>query len=109
MTRLLPSLPRGTHASGHDASIVALLRAIAGRGSLSHADLAHDTRAQLVLGDLVTNAYVDLADGKPMPRGWATLNLVVSPAGVAVIRAADAAERRELDRHDAGKSWVIAI
>jgi hypothetical protein len=91
MTRPCPTLPRGTHASGHDAAIVALLRwAQVHDGPFCAGDLGEDAR--LTLDALVLNRYVACADGRSMPRGWRLCAFVVSPAGLAVLTRADAAE-----------------
>jgi hypothetical protein len=91
MTRACPTLPRGLHASGHDAAIVALLRWACTRADpFAASDLGEDAR--LTLDAAVLNRYVACADGRPLPRGWRLCEFVVSPAGHAVLVRADAAE-----------------
>ena len=91
MTGACPTLPRGTHPSGHDAAIVALLRWARGHAApFTAAALGED--ACLTLDALVLNRYVARADGGPIPQGWRPCAFVVSPAGLAVLARADAAE-----------------
>jgi hypothetical protein len=92
MTRpACPALPRGRHACGHRADIVALLRWARARGApFAAADLSEDGR--FALDSLVVNRYVAPADGGPIPQGWRTVAFVVSDAGHAVLSRADAAE-----------------
>lgn len=86
-----PPLPRGTHPSGHDAAIVALLRwAHEHAVPFTAAELGEDAR--LTLDALVLNRYVARADGEPIPQGWRPCAFVLSPAGLAVLARADAAE-----------------
>ena len=91
MMRRGPALPRGTHPSGHDAAIVALLRWADARGTpFTAAALGEDAR--LTMDALVLNCYLACADGEPIPQGWRPCAFVVSPAGLAVLARAAAAE-----------------
>jgi hypothetical protein len=91
MTHPCPALPRGTHVSGHDAAIVALLRWARARDApFAASDLGEDAR--LTLDALVLNRYVASADAGPIPRGWRLYTFVLSPAGLAVLARADAVE-----------------
>jgi hypothetical protein len=86
-----PTLPRGTHPSGHDAGIVALLRwAHAHAAPFTAAELREDAR--FTMDALVLNRYVARADGEPIPQGWRPCAFVISPGGLAVLARADAAE-----------------
>jgi hypothetical protein len=91
VSEICPALPRGTHASGHDAAIVALLRWARSREcSFAASDLGEDAR--LTLDALVLNRYVACADARPIPRGWRLCVFVISAAGLDVLARADAAE-----------------
>jgi hypothetical protein len=86
-------LPRGTHPSGHDAAIVAILRWARTRDApFVAAELGE--RGRLAMDSLILNRYVEPADGLPIPQGWAPVPFVLSAAGRAVLARADAADVR---------------
>lgn len=89
----LPKLPKGTHASGHDAAIVAFLRWLRDRGApVAQSDLGWDHTYWFALEACVINRYVARADGQPIPRAWAPLAFVLIAAGLDVLSRAEAAE-----------------
>jgi hypothetical protein len=59
------------------------------------ADLGWDHIYWFALEGCVINRYVARADGQPIPRAWALVAFVPSPAGLAVLLRADAAERAQ--------------
>ena len=89
----LPKLPKGTHASGHDAATVAFLRWLRDCGApVAQSDLGWDHTYWFALEGCVMNRYVARADGRPIPRAWAPLAFVPSKAGLEVLSRAEAVE-----------------